>query len=97
MQAAKLAGMRQIKLSGREAAVVRVLGFAETVLGSEIQDQVHMDPEDVTDTLNSLLAAGYVESVPFYEQVGFAEMPVTAFEVNPAYAHDLRAAIQRGR
>ena len=87
--------MRQIKLTGREATVVRAIGFAEAMLGTEIQDYTNMDPEDVTDTLNSLMAAGYVESIPFYEQVELAEMPVTAFEVNPAYAQPMREAIQR--
>jgi hypothetical protein len=87
--------MRQIKLSGREASVVRAIGFTESVLGAEIQDQVHMELEDVNDTLNSLLAAGFVESIPFFEEVQLAEMPVTAFEVNPAYVHELRQALAR--
>lgn len=87
--------MRQIKLTGREANVVRAIGFTESMLGAEIQDFTRMESEDVTDTLNSLMAAGFVESVPYYEQVELAEMPVTAFEVNPAYVHDLRHALVR--
>lgn len=87
--------MRHIKLTGREASVVRAIGFAESMLGAEIQDITHMDPEDVTDTLNSLLSAGFAESAPYYEAVELAQMPVTAFELNPAYAHDLRTALQR--
>jgi hypothetical protein len=87
--------MRNITLSGREATVVRALGFAEAMMGAELQDQTHMDSEDVTDTLNALISAGFVESVPYYEEVQLAEMPVTAFEVNPAYAHQLRQAIYR--
>jgi hypothetical protein len=87
--------MRQIKLTGREASVVRAIGFTESMLGAEIQDYVRMEVEDVTDTLNSLIAAGFVESVPYYEQVQLAEMPVTAFEVNPAYVHELRQALSR--
>jgi hypothetical protein len=87
--------MRQIKLTGREASVVRAIGYAESMLGAEIQDHVRMEAEDVTDTLNSLMAAGFVESVPYYEQVQLAEMPVTAFEVNPAYTHELRQALSR--
>ena len=54
-----------------------------------------MDTEDVTDTINSLMSAGYVESVPFYEEVQIAEMPVTAFEVNAAYIHELKQALSR--
>jgi hypothetical protein len=87
--------MRQIKLTGREASVVRAIGFTESMLGAEIQDYVRMEVEDVTDTLNSLMAAGFVESVPYYEQIQLAEMPVTAFEVNPAYVHELRQALSR--
>jgi hypothetical protein len=87
--------MRFIKLSGREATLVRAIGFAEPMMGAELQDQTHMDSEDVTDTLNSLMSAGFVESVPYYDEVQMAEMPVTAFEVNPAYAHELRQAIYK--
>jgi hypothetical protein len=87
--------MRNIKLSGREATVVRAIGFTEAMMGAELQDQTHMDGEDVTDTLNSLMSAGFVESVPYYEEVQLAEMPVTAFELNPAYAHELRQALYR--
>lgn len=87
--------MRQIRLTGREANVVRAIGFAESMLGAEIQDFTRMESEDVTDTLNGLIAAGFVESVPYYEEVQLAEMPVTAFEVNPAYVHELRQALIR--
>jgi hypothetical protein len=87
--------MRHIKLSGREATVVRSIGFTEAMIGAEIHDCTHMDVGDVTDTLNSLMSAGYVESVPFYEEVQIAEMPVTAFELNPAYVAELKQALYR--
>jgi len=87
--------MRIIRLSGREASVVRAMGFAESATGSEIQDLTRMEPEDVTDVLNSLIAAGFVESIPYTEQVGLSEMPVTQFEVNPAYSHQLKFAISQ--
>ena len=87
--------MRSIKLTGREATVVRAIGFTESMLGAEIQDFTHMELEDVTDTLNGLMAAGFVESVPDCEEVQLAEMPVTAFELNPAFVHELKHAIQR--
>ena len=87
--------MRQVKLTGREAAVVRAIGFAESMLGAEIQDYTRMELDDVTDTLNGLMAAGFVESIPYYEEVQLAEMPVTAFELNPAYVHELKQAISR--
>jgi hypothetical protein len=43
--------MRDIKLSGREAAVVRAIGFAESMLGAEILDSTRMEPEDVGEDL----------------------------------------------
>lgn len=87
--------VRFIKLTGREASVVRAIGFGESMLGAEIQDFSRMELEDVTDTLNGLIAAGFVESIPYYEEVQMAEMPVTAFEINPAYVHELRQALVR--
>ena len=87
--------MRHIKLTGREACVVRAIGFSEGVLGSEILDATHMEPDDITDTLNSLLSAGFVETVPYCDQVDIAQMPVTSFEMNPSYAQDLKAAMYR--
>jgi hypothetical protein len=87
--------VRIIKLTGREANVVRAIGFTESMLGVEIQDFTRMEVEDVADTLNSLMAAGFVESIPYFEQVQLAEMPVTAFEINPAYAHELKRALYR--
>jgi hypothetical protein len=87
--------MRHIKLTGREASVVRAIGFADSMLGSEVQEYTHMDPEDVLDTLNSLLSAGFAESIPYRDTVELAEMPTTAFEINPAYVHELRSALSR--
>jgi hypothetical protein len=96
MEAAFFSVMRTIKLTGREATVVHAIGFTESLLGAEIQDLTRMESEDVTDTLNGLLAAGFVESIPYHEQVEVAEMPVTAFEINPAYSHDLKRALNKG-
>lgn len=87
--------MRNIKLSGREQCVLRAIGFTNSMLGSEIQDYVRMESDDVTDALNSLMAAGFVESIPYAEQIGLAEMPVTSFEINPAYTHELKRALIR--
>jgi hypothetical protein len=87
--------MRMIRLSGREATVVKAIGFVEPMLGAEIQDATRMDAEDVTDALNALLAAGFAESIPYCEQVEMAEMPVTSFEINPAYVQEIRAALVR--
>jgi len=86
--------MRVITLSGREASVVRAIGFAEPSLGSDIQDLTRMESEDVTDVLNSLIAAGFVESIPYADEITMDAVPVTQFELNPAYLHQLRNAIR---
>lgn len=65
------------------------------MLGTEIQDMSHLEPDDMTDTINALMAAGFVQCIPFKEQIDLAEVPVTSFEVNPAYVHELREAILR--
>jgi hypothetical protein len=95
MEAAFRTGMRTIKLSGREATVVRAIGFTEAMLGAEVQDYSRMDLEDLADVVNSLIAAGFVESVPYYDEVPMADLPATAFELNPAYVQELRRALDR--
>lgn len=87
--------MRNVKLTGREVSIVRVIGYAEAITGAEILEITRMDVEDVTDTLNGLLSAGFVESIPYCEEVAVADMPTTSFEVNPAYVGDLRTAMIR--
>jgi hypothetical protein len=87
--------MRRIKLSGRERAVLKALGFAEAIPGEQIREYTQIQPDDLTDVLNALLAAGFVESNPYREQVTPAEMATMEFEVNPAYAHELKSSMQR--
>ncbi|MEO5720717.1 MAG: hypothetical protein ABIR71_04505 [Chthoniobacterales bacterium] len=87
--------MRQIKFTGREANIVRAIGFTEPVTGVEIQEFTRMEAEDVTDALNSLISAGFVESVPYREQIEMAAMPGTMFELNPGYVHEIKAAFNR--
>ncbi|HJT46100.1 MAG TPA: helix-turn-helix domain-containing protein [Chthoniobacterales bacterium] len=87
--------MRTIKLTGREATVVRAIGFTDAMSGSEIQDFTRMESQDITDTLNGLMAAGFVESHPYFEHVDLADMPGTTFETNPAYVHELKRALIR--
>ncbi len=74
---------------------MKAVGFAEGAAGTELLDHTQMPPDDLTDVLNALLAAGYVESKPYLEQVNSAEMPAILFEVNPGYVHELRTAMAR--
>jgi hypothetical protein len=82
--------MRRIKLSGRERAVLKAVGFAEAIPGEEIHDHTQIPVDDLTDVLNGLLTAGFVESRPFREQITSDEMPTLEFEVNPSYVHELK-------
>ena len=87
--------MRQIRLSGRERAVVRAVGFAEATPGEQIRQHTQIPLEDLADVLNALLAAGFVESQPYREEITAAELVTIEFEVNPSYAHELKDAMFR--
>jgi hypothetical protein len=45
-----------------------------------------MEADDAAEVLNGFMAAGYVSSISSCEQIELTKMPVTAFEVNVAYA-----------
>ncbi|MFL6531117.1 MAG: hypothetical protein ACJ8HQ_09330 [Chthoniobacterales bacterium] len=87
--------MRNIKLTGRELSIVRTMGFHEAMRGVDILEQTRMDAEDVAFALNGLLSAGFVESVPYYEEISATDLETVSFEVNPAYVGDLKTAMVR--
>lgn len=87
--------MKQIKLTGREMVVVRAIGFALPVSGAEIQEATRLPDEDLADVLNGLMVVGYVESNPYAEQVASERVRETEFEVNSAYAHELKTALRK--
>ena len=89
--------MRQIRLTGRERAVVRAVGFAEATLGEQIREHTQMPLDDLTDVLNALLAAGFVETQPYRDEITAAELGTIEFEVNPGFAHELKDAMFRIR
>ena len=53
-----------------------------------------MPPENLTDVLNALLAAGYVEQAVSRTDLD-RRMPTTEFEANPSYVHELRESMKR--
>ncbi len=85
--------MKQIRLSGREGAVIRSLGFGLAVNGAELQENTRLAAEDLADVLSGLMEVGYVESTPFTERASPEALPTTEYEVNSAYAHELKAAL----
>ncbi len=87
--------MKQIKLSGREQAVIRAIDYTTGSTGEEILERTHIDGTDLADILNGLFEVGYVECFPPVEPVTFLNYGATRFEVNPAYAQQLRDALRR--
>ncbi len=85
--------MKQIRLSGREAAVIRSLGFGLAVSGPELLENTRIAIDDLSDVLSGLMEVGYVESTPFAERTSVEALPTTEYEVNSAYAHELKAAL----
>lgn len=87
--------MKQIKLSGREQAVLRAIDYSVGGTGAEIHTATHIDTEELADILNGLCEVGYVEVFPHTERVNAATCATSRFEVNPSYALDLKAALRR--
>lgn len=87
--------MRQIKLSGREQAVVRAIDYVNGSTGEEIHARTHIDPADLADILNGLCDAGYVETFPPTAPITAKNHAALRFETNPAYAQELKAALRR--
>lgn len=87
--------MKQIKLSGREQAVLRAIDYATGSTGEEIRERTQLDGADVADLLNALCDVGYVETFPPIEPVTFLNYAPTRFEVNPSYALQLKEALRR--
>ena len=87
--------MKQIKLSGREMAVLRSIDYATGSTGTEICERTQIDSSDLADVLNGLCDVGYVEAFPPVEPITNLNCPGTRFEINPAYALQLKTAMKR--
>jgi DNA-binding MarR family transcriptional regulator len=88
--------MRALNFSGREASVLRAIDFALGTLGADIVLRCRMDPQDALDILNGLLDIGYIETSPVQQtHVQRWNFSTTMFEVNPAFAHELKKALVR--
>jgi len=87
--------MKQIKLSGREQAVLRAIDYATGSTGTEIFERTQIDTSDLADVLNGLYDVGYVEAFPPVEPITYLNYAATRFEINPSYALQLKAAMKR--
>jgi hypothetical protein len=87
--------MKQIKLSGREMAVLRSIDYASGSMGTEILERTQIDGLDLADVLNGLYDVGYVEAYPPVEPISHLNFATTRFEINPSYALQLKEAMKR--
>jgi hypothetical protein len=87
--------MKEIKLTGREAAVLRAIDYTSGTTGAGIAERTQIEGEDVADILNAMCDIGYVESVPPIPVIDASNYAATLFEVNPSYALQLREALRR--
>ncbi len=86
---------RIIRLNGREAAVLKSIGFGLGISGKELQERLQMAHEDLSDVLNTLLDVGYVETATMREHVGVEDYLDESFEINPSYVADLKGVLKR--
>lgn len=87
--------MKQIKLSGREQAILRAIDYATGSTGEEIREHTQIDAADVADILNGLCDVGYVEVYPHADRVTYLTCAESRFEINPSYALELKEALRR--
>ena len=87
--------MKQIKLSGREMAVLRAIDYANGNTGVELYERTAIDGGDLADILNALCEVGYVEVIPMVEPVTYLNYAQSRFEINPSYALQLKEAMRR--
>jgi len=88
--------MKQMHFSGREASILRAIDFATGSVGAEIVLRSRMDAEDALDILNGMLDVGYIETTPNQQtHVDRWAFSTTMFEVNPAFAHELKKSLLR--
>ncbi len=92
--------MRQIKLVGRELAVIRAIEPMGSS-GRQLFERTNIDPPDLLDILNGLAESGYVEAYlgqsehATMEAVKLVQLHTTRFEINPSYYLELKKVMQR--
>ncbi len=75
--------------------MVRSIGFGQGITGAEILDRMPMSSEDLVDVLNSLIAAGLIETGSMKDSVTSANFAAENYEINPSYSTDLRDVLKR--
>ena len=85
--------MKQIKLTGRERSVLRVLDFAAGNTGEELLESSRLEPADLVSVLSSLMGPGYLEMAPFADEATEETFRTARFDINPSYAQEIRGAM----
>ena len=88
---------REIKLDGGEITILKALGSTD-MHGKQLMEHLGGDMEsaEFVDALNGLISLGYVLSNKVNMRTT-QDVERGSFRVNPAYAHELRDAINPGR
>ena len=86
---------RPIKVSGREASVLRAIGYGLGVSGTDLVERLQMDQEELVDVLNALIGLGYVEVTSMKQVVTLDDFAAENFEVNPSFVNELKEALKR--
>ena len=87
--------MRSLRLSGREAALIRGIGFNDSISSAELLQVSSMELDEFLATVNALLASGVIETLPFREHVSADDLGQISMEVNPACNFELRQALSK--
>jgi hypothetical protein len=87
--------MKTIRLSGRETAVLRAIGYSLSVPGSGLLEQTQIQFHELVDIINGLMEVGYVQTEPPMDRVTVENFEDTLIEINPSYAKELKEATKR--
>jgi len=82
--------MRKIRLTGREMSVVRALGFGTGATGKELLEVTSFEEQDLLELLFGMMNAGFVVTTPYLLDISLEQIQEVNFEVNPAYARQIR-------
>jgi hypothetical protein len=87
--------MKQIRLTGRERAVLRGLDNASGSTGEELLEFSRLAPDDLLAVLNSMLSPGYMEMVPYAEEATLGKLPRRPLRHQSLLLAEIRAAMAR--
>ncbi len=86
--------MSKINLEGGEITIIRALGLSGVpISGKELKSRVGaMGEVELTETLKTMIALGYVSSTPDLDMV--EDLDKVSFSVNSGYSRALKEALE---